>query len=175
MASCSRRPAGSRRGRRPPAGSPQTRAEQPAVPRPAKGTPPERLEVPSPRETVGTPRPEVTMADRPVLEHPVDVRETAMAPPPVGALVSEGGPTVVLDRSYVLGREPQNDPAVQSAAASPIVVRDPDHLVSRVHARVSVEDGSVYVRDAPSVSGTFVAAPGAEDWTRVGTEPTQLL
>jgi FHA domain len=101
--------------------------------------------------------------------------ETMLAPPPVGALVSENGPTVVLDRSYVLGREPQHDPAVRSAMASPVVLRDPDNLISRVHARVSVDDGAVLVRDAPSVSGTYVAAPGAEDWTRVGTEPTPIF
>jgi FHA domain-containing protein len=101
--------------------------------------------------------------------------ETMLAPPPVGALVSEDGPTVVLDRSYVLGREPQHDPAVRSAMASPVVLRDPDNLISRVHARVSVDDGAVLVRDAPSVSGTYVAAPGAEDWTRVGTEPTPIF
>ena len=56
-----------------------------------------------------------------------------------------------------------------------MVLHDPENLISRVHAYVSVGDGSVYVRDAPSVSGTYVAAPGAEDWTRVGPEPTRML
>ena len=101
--------------------------------------------------------------------------ETMLAPPPVGALVCEDGPTVVLDRSYVLGREPQHDPDVRSATASPVVLRDPENMISRVHARVWVDDGAVLVRDAPSVSGTYVAAPGAGDWTRVGTEPTPIF
>ena len=106
---------------------------------------------------------------------PGQLLETMLAPAPVGALVGDGGPTVVLDRDYVLGREPHNDPDVRSAAASPVVIHDPGNLVSRVHARVSVDDGRVYVRDAPSVSGTYVAGPGAAEWTRIGTGPTLLL
>ena len=108
-------------------------------------------------------------------DQPVDIGATVLAAPPVGALVSQGGPTVLLDRNYVLGREPHNDPSVQDASASPIVLHDPENLISRVHAYVSVGDGSVHVRDAPSVSGTYVAAPGAEDWARVGPEPTRIL
>jgi hypothetical protein len=117
----------------------------------------------------------IATAVQPGGERPADSRETITASQPVGALVTDGGPTVLLDRAYVLGREPHNDPAVQKAEASPIVIRDGDNLISRIHARVSVDDGSVYVRDAPSVSGTFVAAPGAGDWVRVGTDPTQLF
>jgi len=89
--------------------------------------------------------------------------------------VCDDGPTVPLDRAYVLGREPHQDPDVQNATASPVVLRDPDQLISRVHARVSVEGGAVFVQDAPSVSGTFIAAPGAQDWMRVGTDPTQIF
>jgi len=140
-------------------------------------TPPGQVQVkvPSAAEPAAAKRPEAVRTERLGLKQPVDAGETTLAAPPVGALISDDGPTVLLDRSYVLGREPHNDPAVRSAAASPIVLRDPDHLVSRVHARVSVDDGSVHVRDALSVSGTFIAAPGAEDWTRVGTEPTQIF
>ncbi|SDM54792.1 FHA domain-containing protein [Geodermatophilus siccatus] len=109
-------------------------------------------------------------------DEPVDPAATLLAAPPVGALVAEGGgPTILLDRDYVLGREPHNDPSVQDASASPVVLHDPDNLISRVHAHVSVGGGSVHVRDAPSVSGTYVAAPGAEEWTRIGREPTPLL
>jgi pSer/pThr/pTyr-binding forkhead associated (FHA) protein len=56
----------------------------------------------------------------------------------------------------------------------PIVVPDPDHFISRVHAHITVDNGTVMIRDAGSSHGTFTAAPGAEQWTRLGPEPTEL-
>lgn len=102
------------------------------------------------------------------------VSETMLVTLPSGTLVADGGPTIVLDRDYVLGREPHDHPAVQSGEASPVALHDPENLVSRVHAYVSVGGGRVSVRDAGSVSGTYVAAPGAATWTRVGQEPTPI-
>jgi hypothetical protein len=32
----------------------------------------------------------------------------------------------------------------------------------------------VYVRDANSSNGTFIAAPGARDWDRLGDQPAEL-
>ena len=66
------------------------------------------------------------------------------------------------------------DEAVRNKQASPLQIDDPDQLVSRVHAHLSVDRGVVFVRDASSANGTFVAAPGAEDWTRVGQEGSEL-
>ncbi len=159
---------------------------EPATPEPATPEPPTR-ETPA-ADQVTLPavsdRPAGAEAGRrgtepipgPQGDGPADAAATLLAAPPVGALVAEGGgPTILLDRDYVLGREPHNDPSVQDASASPVVLHDPDNLVSRVHAHVSVGDGAVHVRDAPSVSGTYVAAPGAAEWTRVGREPTPLL
>ncbi|WP_369635743.1 FHA domain-containing protein [Nocardia sp. JMUB6875] len=90
-----------------------------------------------------------------------------------GALTSTEGAVYPLDRPYVIGRDPMIDEAVRRAVASPIVIARDRH-VSRVHARVFIENGLVYVRDAGTPGGTFVAAPGAADWVRVGQRPMEL-
>jgi hypothetical protein len=98
-----------------------------------------------------------------------------LATAPIGVLRCAEGPTMPLDRSYVVGRDPQNDPSVRAGQATPITVSDPTNLISRVHAFVSVDDdGVVLVRDASTVSGTYLAEPGAPGWTPVTTAPTEI-
>jgi len=106
---------------------------------------------------------------------PVPPARPAMAAqPPLGVLTSENGLVIILDRGYVLGREPHQDPAVASGAASPFQLQDPDSVISRVHAYIAVQDETVLVIDAGSLHGTYISPPGAEQWTRIGTEPSPL-
>jgi hypothetical protein len=100
-------------------------------------------------------------------------KETAMAAASAGSLASQDGATYRLDRPYVVGRDPLGDESVLKHRASPIVVKNDPH-VSRVHAYVSVKDGRVFVRDGGTPAGTFIAAPGAEEWTQIGTAPMEL-
>lgn len=90
----------------------------------------------------------------------------------VPLLASDSGAIYTLDRAYVIGRDPLSDDAVRAGSASPIAVLDPH--VSRVHAHVSLDGDRVFVRDAGTPNGTFVAAPGATAWDRVGSDPAEL-
>jgi pSer/pThr/pTyr-binding forkhead associated (FHA) protein len=91
-----------------------------------------------------------------------------------GMLRSQDGEVMVLDRPWVIGREPTNDSSVRNGDAAPFRLVDPDNLISRVHAYVSVVGSTVFVRDASSAQGTFIGGPGDPDWTQIGLEGTPL-
>ena len=156
-----------------PVAAPETsRAAAPTAAEPA-GTP---IEDPARTVETAAPAPPARQLVREPARDTVrpPARETATASVPIGVLRCADGPTLPLDRSYVVGRDPQNDPSVRAGRATPITVSDPTNLISRVHAFVSVDDGVVVVRDGSTVSGTYLAEPGAEGWTRLSTKPTEI-
>jgi hypothetical protein len=120
------------------------------------------------------PQPTVIARSKPS-GRPTAARASAAPPAPVGALASEQGPAIPLDRNYVIGRDPQHDPLVHSGAAEPVAIPDSEQMISRVHLYLSVDDGTVLVRDASSAHGTYVRSPESDEWTRLGAEPRALL
>ena len=87
--------------------------------------------------------------------------------PPLGVLVLDDGSTYVVDRDIVIGREPDTDPGVADGSVRGIALPDPERAISRVHARVTLDQWEVRVTDAGSANGTFVATRDATQWTPV--------
>jgi hypothetical protein len=95
-------------------------------------------------------------------------RHTVKGPrPPLGTLTFEDGLSVVLDADYVVGREPDHDPAVLAGEARPLVIDDPEHLVSRVHAEVRILEWDVTIVDRGSANGVAVLHPESSGWERL--------
>ena len=142
-----------------------------SAPRPMSRSPGQPLPTSHPQQPAAPAHAAVSPAPRqswPVAE------ETAFVEVTDRALVADDGTRILLDRQYVFGRDPFHDQAVLSGAASPIVVRDPDQLISRVQVHVSIVKGAVTLRDGGSANGTFVAAPGAKEWVRLGDQVAVL-
>lgn len=97
-------------------------------------------------------------------------RDTVLGPrQPLGTIVLDDGTRHALHRSYVIGREPEQDPAVQADEALPLRLEDPEQLVSRVHADIRLMGGEVQVVDRGSANGTYVLAPEASEWQRLAS------
>lgn len=154
---------------------PDAQAPAPApvpTPTPTPAPTPTPEPTPAPRSAIVTPRPptveEVGTAVANVAHETVHLADQ------IPVLHADDGSRVPLDRNYVFGRDPRQDPAVVRGAASPIQIDDGEQLISRIHAYVSVTADEVTVRDARSANGTFIAAPGDETWTRIGLDPVPV-
>jgi hypothetical protein len=83
--------------------------------------------------------------------------------PPLGLLVFDDGATHTVDTGYLLGRE--GDARVRSGVLRPIALEDRSGAMSRVHAEIRLENWDVMLTDSGSSNGTFVAEPGAVEWS----------
>jgi len=96
-----------------------------------------------------------------------DAPTTTGLRPGAGSLVFEDGATATLTGDVVLGRRPERHELVESGQAQPLVIHDPEHVLSSAHAAVRSYGDEVVVIDLDSLNGTHVAAPDAPDWTRL--------
>lgn len=95
--------------------------------------------------------------------------------PPLGVLVLDDGTMVTLDSNYVIGREPEKDPAVLSGEARPLALRDPARTVSRVHAGLVLDGWNVEIIDLGSGNGTFISSPVPHGWVALAAHrPTPI-
>lgn len=78
--------------------------------------------------------------------------------PPLGVLILPDGRSFQLNRTTVIGRQPDLDDEVRAGLADGLLFDEP--TVSRAHARVVLDDWSVSLVDLGSANGTAVAASG---------------
>jgi len=87
--------------------------------------------------------------------------------PPLGVLVLDDGSVCQLDTDYVIGREPTLDKSVAEGRARPLRLGGAPDLVSRIHARVELDDWNVFVSDLNSANGTLLVLPGETTGTKL--------
>jgi hypothetical protein len=103
-------------------------------------------------------------------------RTTVKGPrPTLGVIVIDDGTTYTLDADYVVGREPDQAPAVQSDAARPLRLFDTERSTSRVHAEIRLQEWDVLVVDRGSANGTYVLPREAGQWQRLAAETPQKI
>lgn len=93
--------------------------------------------------------------------------------PQVGILLGEDGRARPVRGDMVVGRRPQQDPAVASGAAAPVLLEDEG--VSPVHSWLMVDGWDVRLADAGSEQGTYVAEPDGGSWRRLDVDEDVLL
>lgn len=74
----------------------------------------------------------------------------------LGVLVLDDGTTLPVDGDYVIGRDPGQDQSVAAGTARGLRVTDANHTVSRVHARIHLDQGRVLITDLGAANGTHV-------------------
>ncbi len=93
--------------------------------------------------------------------------------PTLGFIVFDDGATFGLDRSYLIGREP-NRP--EDGTTELLVLHDNNETLSRVHAKLELVDWTVHLTDLESTNGTYVWDISFERWNQLAPQhPVELL
>ncbi len=80
--------------------------------------------------------------------------------PPLGRLILDQGPEILLDETLVLGRLTGSGPGAQPQGAPRLVqVRDDSGLLSRKHVEFRLVEWTVQILDLHSANGTYVSTP----------------
>jgi hypothetical protein len=95
--------------------------------------------------------------------------------PPLGVLLLDDGTAYSLDGDYVLGREPEQAQDVAAGLARPLKVDDGTGKISRVHARVTLQEWDVVITDLGSHNGTRVFNPGETSWRTLRADESVVL
>lgn len=93
--------------------------------------------------------------------------------PGLGCLVVDDGTVWRLDRPYLVGSDPTDDPTVSGGMARPLGLSGDE--VAASHADVRLHDWDVQVIDRASPSGTWIYEPGATEWSRLAPYEARTL
>lgn len=100
----------------------------------------------------------------------------AMGPrPALGLLLLDDGTTHPIAHDMVVGREPHFHDLVQSGAADPLTINDPDLNLSRSHFAIRLVDWDVTAMDLGSANGTLFQRADATDWMPLSTSEATSL
>ncbi len=95
--------------------------------------------------------------------------------PPLGVIVFEDGATFSLATDYVVGRQPESSPLVQSGEALPLPVDDPERSISRAHAELRLVDWDVHLVNLSETNGSFVWDPTSNQWIPIPAGQSVML
>jgi hypothetical protein len=84
--------------------------------------------------------------------------------PPLGVLVFEDGTTYSLSSNYVVGRQPETHPLVQSHQALPLVLEDGRRTISRAHAELRLDGWDVHFVNLSGTNGSYLWDQQYQQW-----------
>jgi|GEM_PF-5989468 len=82
--------------------------------------------------------------------------------PTLGFIVFDDGATFGLDRSYIIGRNPDKTEDIEQ-----LILHDNNETISRNHALVELDDWTVKITDQGSTNGTFVWDKTNDSWIQL--------